>query len=78
VLISKNVKIVFFILIVLMFILGGCDGIATYEKGAMESQIIDYAALFSFWIRMRFHTTIPMVISVRTPMPIHFRYFTQA
>ena len=49
------------------------DGIVTYGKGAMESQIIDYAALFSFWIRMRFHTTIPIVMSVRMPAPIHCR-----
>ena len=27
---------------------------------------------------MRFHTTMPMVMSVSTPMPIHFMYFTQA
>ena len=29
-------------------------------------------------MRVRFHTTMPMVMSVRTAMPIHFRYFTQA
>ena len=29
-------------------------------------------------MRMRFHTTMARVTSVITPMPIHFRYFTQA